>query len=433
MVRRLPWTHPNLKVAYTVPGRNTPASESTSNMASRTPRGRKLVYNNSGSSAKSSWRNRYTPGAGGGAGGGGGFGGTPSSQKQRLDGLFLEGNWYCNCEPRGLASYLRVAKNTKNKGRFFYTCPKGRKGGCDFFLWSEDAENRAGSGSNTMNLPPMPDDTFGGGGGAEETTPMKPPRGAASSLPTPSMTAPATRQRSMGEFVSTQKPVETTPSRTAAKRKRVLFEFDDDDDEDELFGNVSSDEERQMFEVMQSSAKKLGPPGTAAAAAPAAPAAAAPATPSTRRTAHAETPATVSRTLFPEAKRRKPDDGAVSFGSASTTSSGTAVPSSPPPPPGGTPGEEQLDPTAEVLDLLRAHKVEDAAALRDVRAALQKFALKAKGVARGRDSVRTALKKKDERIADLQERVASLENRNRVQKEQIEDFKAGIMDLYSKH
>ncbi|KAF4825826.1 hypothetical protein CGCSCA5_v000053 [Colletotrichum siamense] len=400
MVRRLPWTHPHRKVDYT--GNNT----SSEMVFTRTPRGGRrggLTYNNSSYGKSNYSNNRYSRG---GYGNGGGGPNTPSSQKKRLDGLYLEGNWYCNCEPRMQAKYLQTKKQGKNHGRYFWTCESR---GCNFFLWDDDAKNRAEG--NTLTLPPMPEDEPTKNGAAM-SAPAPVPAPAAT-LPTPTTATP--RQRSMGDYLTQQKEAET-PSRTA-KRKRVLFEFSDDDEEDDFgLGDMSSDEERQMNEAMERSAKKLRDT--------------APVTPSSRRMAESEvdTPGTVSRTLFPDAKRR--NTGTGSFSAASTASSMTANPSMSPP--ASQTQEEQLDPTDEVMALLRGQKV-DEATMGEVRGVLRRYAMKAKGIARGRDSVRTALKTKDEKIAGLQERVASLEDRNRAQREEIADFKASIMDLYSKH
>ncbi|KAJ3948046.1 uncharacterized protein N0V96_002288 [Colletotrichum fioriniae] len=538
MVRRLPWTHPHLKVGHaaeskphpkrrkrdtsttiattsaTTPIRNNIDTgtrdissyfSSTRKMGYRTPRsggGRRLMYNSGGGGGGSSRKTTtpYTPNRSGGGGGGRTYSPSPPpSQKKRLDGLFLEGNWYCNCQPRNTAKFLQVSKNTANRGRWFYTCEK-RRGGCNFFLWAEDAENRAEGA--TMTLPPMPQD----GAAAAATTPRRTTTGQTQGGFTPStastikpaasagalahsstaMTEPPsspTAQRSAAKqkFMDTyfkNRPVQvpeeeepndlmvtdeeaelTTPAQR--KRKRVLFDFDSDDDNGEeaqgqgqggagtddygLDDDVSSDEERAMTEAMERSAKKLRTVGGGGGA---------PSTPAAQRTVHdgaLPTPQTVSRTLFPGAKRRKVGEdvvGEISPGNASfststssatlgrsTAAGGTGAPPSSSPPT-STPQEEQLDPTEEVMDLLRQGQkgvgVDDATA-RDVRAVLGRFAMKAKGLARGRDTVRTALKAKDEKIAELQERVASLEARARTQREQIADFKAGMMDLYSKH
>ncbi|GKT55049.1 hypothetical protein ColTof4_08090 [Colletotrichum tofieldiae] len=470
MVRRLPWTHPHLKVGHGVEGKATSAAAATpgtpttvrnntiphlfAKMVSRTPRGgRRLMYNSTHSRGGGGGSRTYTPKSNRRtAGDAGSSPSPPPSQKRRLDGLYLEGNWYCNCTPRQQASHFQVKKKNANHGRFFYKCEK-RRGGCDFFLWEEDAKNRAEGA--TMTLPPMPTD----GAPALGTTPttQAPTPHTASAVktgakptattepPSPSAQRSAARQKFLDTYFSarpTRAAIEANglpdeagteaPSR-AAKRRRVLFDFDSDDGGDDYgLGDVSSDEERAMDEAMERSARKLReaaplPPST-------------PAAQRTVRDAALPTPQTVTRTLFPEAKRRKPDNAGqdagrfprASFSTSASSATAGAGPSSPPPASTPPKEEEQLDPTEEVLALLAGQTV-DGAAARGVRDVLRRFSMRAKGLAKGRETVRAALRAKDERIAELQERVASLEARNRVQRDEIADFKAGMMDLYSKH
>ncbi|TID04628.1 hypothetical protein CH35J_002694 [Colletotrichum higginsianum] len=383
-------------------------------------------YNRSGSRTYTPRSNRGTD-----------VGTSPSplpSQKRRLDGLYLEGNWYCNCAPRHQALLLQVKKKNANHGRFFYKCEK-RKGGCNFFLWEEDAKNRAETA--TLTLPPMPTDGSPAAGttpSAQFPTPSTAPAArsgvnSATTAPPPDREAPpspttqksAARQKFLDAYFSARPPQAATeasgpldeagadaPSHTA-KRKRVIFDFDVDDEEDEYgLGDMSSDEERAMNEAMERSAKKLRETVPLM-----------PYTPVAQRMARdaaLPTPQTVTRTLFPDAKRRKPAVESPNVSFSTKTSSATVGPSSSP----ASRGEEQLDPTKEVLALLAERAVDDTT-MRSVGDVLRRFSMKAKGLA------------KDEKIAELQERVASLEARNRAQREEIADFKAGMMDLYSKH
>ncbi|KAK2020198.1 hypothetical protein LZ32DRAFT_597843 [Colletotrichum eremochloae] len=426
-------------------------------MVSRTPRGggRRLMYNSnysrSGGGGSGSRNRTYMPRSDRNtAGETGSSPSPPPSQKRRLDGLYLEGNWYCNCTPRQQAVHLQVKKKTANLGRFFYKCEK-RRGGCTFFLWEEDAKNRA-EGS-TLTLPPMPTEAAPAAG-TTPTAPVPTPSSvsvvqiglkpataagapAATAVPpSPSELRRVARQKFMDAYFSTTRPTQAAvdadgppdeagaeASPHTAKRKKVLFHFDSDDGADEYgLGDVSSDEERAMNETMERSARKLR------GAVPLSPP---PSTPTAQRTVRdgtaLPTPQTVTRTLFPDAKRRRHDDS----GQFSTNASTTAADAGPPP---STPSrcEEQLDPTEEVLALLAGQKV-DVATTRAVGDVLRRFSMQAKGLARGRETVRAALKAKDKRIAALQERVASLEARTRAQREEIADFKAGMMDLYSKH
>ncbi|KAK2047020.1 hypothetical protein LZ31DRAFT_551820 [Colletotrichum somersetense] len=486
MVRRLPWTHPHLKVGNAAKGKATSTAVATAaafsttttyrsdtiphlfaKMVSRTPRGggRRLMYNSNYSRSSgdgSASRSRtYTPRSDRHtAGGTGSSPSPPPSQKRRLDGLCLEGNWYCNCTPRQQAAHLQVKKKNANHGRFFYKCEK-RRGGCTFFLWEEDAKNRAEV--STLTLPPMPTDGAPTTGttpttqvptpstasvakiGSKPTTAASAPAATAAS-PSPSAQRSVARQKFLDTYFSTPRPTqaaveaddptdevvaEATSPRTA-KRKRVLFDSDSDDGADEYgLDDVSSDEERAMNEAMERSARKLR--GAAPLPSPS------PSTPAAQRTvrdgAALPTPQTVTRTLFPDAKRRRHDDAGESPNTSFSTSTSTATAAGDAgPPPSSTPsrGEEQLDPTEEVMALLAGQKV-DGVTARAVGDVLRRFSMQAKGLVRGRETVRAALKAKDERIAALQERMASLEARTRAQREEIADFKAGMMDLYSKH
>ncbi|KAJ5288748.1 hypothetical protein N7478_001778 [Penicillium angulare] len=60
----------------------------------------------------------------------------------RLNGLLKDNEWYCNCDPRDRCIRLQVKKEGPNKGRWFYKCPKPWDNRCSLFLWQEDAEPR---------------------------------------------------------------------------------------------------------------------------------------------------------------------------------------------------------------------------------------------------------------------------------------------------
>ncbi|KAF2806101.1 uncharacterized protein BDZ99DRAFT_395221 [Mytilinidion resinicola] len=61
-------------------------------------------------------------------------------------GLFEDGTWKCDCNPRLPAIHLQTKKETANKGRWFYKCQKGQddEGCCNFFLWEDAAKPREG-------------------------------------------------------------------------------------------------------------------------------------------------------------------------------------------------------------------------------------------------------------------------------------------------
>ncbi|RDA96031.1 hypothetical protein CP533_5780 [Ophiocordyceps camponoti-saundersi (nom. inval.)] len=61
-----------------------------------------------------------------------------SPSKKRLDGLYKDGQWWCSCSPRVKAKLRKVLKDTRNKGRYFWSCPL-LPPECPFFLWEDDA------------------------------------------------------------------------------------------------------------------------------------------------------------------------------------------------------------------------------------------------------------------------------------------------------
>ncbi|KAF3046533.1 hypothetical protein E8E12_010648 [Didymella heteroderae] len=72
-------------------------------------------------------------------------------------GLFVEGVWHCDCNPRQPANHFEVKKQGPNKGKWFRTCQKQQddKTRCKFFLWDSDAHPReaAALASNTRSEP----------------------------------------------------------------------------------------------------------------------------------------------------------------------------------------------------------------------------------------------------------------------------------------
>lgn len=73
-------------------------------------------------------------------------------------GLFGNGMWHCDCEPRLPAEKFQVKNGGKNHGRWFYTCQKPQLKRCPFFLWSDDAKVREEGAilSNSRNEPRTP-------------------------------------------------------------------------------------------------------------------------------------------------------------------------------------------------------------------------------------------------------------------------------------
>ncbi|PTB81523.1 hypothetical protein M440DRAFT_1459667 [Trichoderma longibrachiatum ATCC 18648] len=92
-------------------------------------------------------------------------------------------------------------------------------------------------------------------------------------------------------------------------------------------------------------------------------------------------------------------------------------------------GGSHDDVTEHVMGLLRTQSIEPAV-LESVHKLLQTSARRTKGIAMGRDSARAAVKEKNTKIARLHERIAALENKERVLNSQITHIKASLMKMY---
>ncbi|CAK7228476.1 hypothetical protein SBRCBS47491_006919 [Sporothrix bragantina] len=80
---------------------------------------------------------------------------TPSSGRGS-DGLFANGQWFCDCKPRRPAALRETRKPGANKGRWFYTCPQERRNQCTFFLWEDYAGVSSGAGGGSSHAGPPP-------------------------------------------------------------------------------------------------------------------------------------------------------------------------------------------------------------------------------------------------------------------------------------
>ncbi|RYP31003.1 hypothetical protein DL767_005943 [Monosporascus sp. MG133] len=394
----------------------------------------------------------------------------------RPDGLLRNGVWWCNCTPRLAAVQYMVRRETKNKGRSFYGCPKKQKGSegnpCDLFLWAEDARSREVDavlmtkspetpGSNrkkmrqtTLHASIMP--RTDRSRRVDERTPVTEvadlnsiTRGAASAaapVPVPASAETSTLRASSGSS-SAPSPVaaddldldgdlstnaEDEPARmadvatasgsanTGSRRKRP-------DDEDE-YPDFSSGEEEQLLAIADRSSGLGGSKKRDAFATPSV---------ATGRTHDMEmargmpTPLTdkpVRRVLFADPK----------VGSSSSTThhdnnnkrQRTVDEAGDRASPSRSAGESTHDDvTHEVMSLLQTRERLDEAVLRDVRAALERHAARARGLERGRDVARRAARDAEARVAELQRRVADLEDRRAVDADARRRLRSGILEL----
>lgn len=381
---------------------------------------------------------------------------TPSRRK-RPNGIYDNGTWYCNCEPRKIPSSYTVKKPGPTKGRSFLRCHD-----CNFFMWDVDAPQI----SVPESLAPTPTTTTTP---TKRASPTKKTRTMCEFFPKspkpPSTQQPGPATHSAArdahkEGMGAQKPHadEKTPAKPAQKRTRVQFEED-------YFGAESSDEERQLLEAVERSAQKMqnaganagtnagttdsAPTPSASTAAPSSVTMASASDAGSKEDAPPRQPnPPTARTLFatPEAKRQKTSKTSPTTTATTATSARTGLPSpmvtptanrttqvaTPAGPEQNRPKHDAAVDTAlrdEVMALLRGQPISPAVA-RSVRGALDRQVERARGLSKGRDAVRDVLKQKDERIAQLQDRVVALENKLRAERESRTNMRAGIMRLY---
>ncbi|KAI6716398.1 hypothetical protein PZA11_002961 [Diplocarpon coronariae] len=313
-----------------------------------------------------------------------------------LRGFFDDGIWRCNCDPRLPAAKFQVKKRGANNGRWFYTCQKSKDdGGCGLFLWKEDAairEMRAVIGNLTSEV---------------------------------------------------ERPV--TPA--SALSTIVSLKSEDGDDDEENFGDwpLSPEDERDI-------ARRL------AQTVPGSPSLHTPrkavktneiATPGSKRKLDEHmlpTPSTGGRSLAGYGTGIKDEDiltnpfsghkvwmwhgnEQVKLRSPPATptptryrkSSGARASQEPQ----GTCVPQNYDIGDEVLGLLKDQHIDDDT-MASLRALLSKHALKTCGIAKGRDITRMALRAKDSKIAELQQKISALEAQREIDRTVIRHFKSDI-------
>ncbi|KAI1428189.1 hypothetical protein F5Y12DRAFT_734071 [Xylaria sp. FL1777] len=399
----------------------------------------------------------------------------PSSAQQAShdapNGLFRQGVWLCDCEPRLRATVRYITKSTsKHKGKRFYGCPtSGNEGNrCNMFVLIEDAQRRereslmsnGRSEKKQKKQTTLPDSYTPRKVNQDQAT-RSPVRevidldgvsdGAspANSAPSPQdpdiydtssddeveeEVAPLTPSRTTNHTLQPSAMARTPTTRASgSKAKRPS-------DEEDFLDDLSTSGAEEMVAAVERSSKTTTKQGKQREA---------PVTPSTARTTNVEnglpTPSlTVGRSTkkphsnipaggesshsgATKAKRQRLDatEGARLFGTDATI--GPMTSSSPPPPPLSSPPPTTApapgsDVTSEVMDLLKDENI--APATRNaVRKALDKYVNQAKGFERGRDVSRKAAKEAEDRSARLQEKVDDLERAR-------SELRTQLMDLW---
>lgn len=294
-------------------------------------------------------------------------------------GLFSNGMWQCDCEPRLPAEKFQVKNGGKNHGRWFYTCQKSQPKRCPFFLWSDDAKVREEAAvlSNSRNEPRTP------------YTPMR-------QLKLQGNT-PRSRVRSEQKSKA-QKIIEAEESDD---------EFEWDSDIDEVAAQVAEQVEQELSPRKVARTVTRTSPGIRQRTTEIEDSSQAtidylsdshgtedwperqkdtvftPSTPSITQATSLMTPNTASdarRTLFPPSNQKLRRE---------------------------KPGELAMD-VLNLLSPVAAHISEELE--NQLVGLLNQYALKTRGIGRGRDVVRTALQTKEKKTAELSARIVALES-----------------------
>ncbi|TPR08678.1 hypothetical protein CAN33_005385 [Aspergillus niger] len=332
------------------------------------------------------------------------FGSSPSPHSPRtavpLRGLFLDGVWRCNCPERPPAAKFQTKNHGVNHGRWFYVCQKPQEKRCRFFLWASDAEVREKHAVLTNSRTEPAADSFSSATSSATIatptpeTPTKKPRLFETGLLTPQTDRTVrfgdtgldnSGARGKGGQLSATMPPRSAKARMMAEDLDE-FEWDISDDtatpSRDAVG-ASAPEKRKLDDISDVGAQDGSK-------------------------TEAFTPTSLARSFT---------DRAVSFSSTVPSSSlefsKTPTPvrfvGASPATGGEKPSSDLAAQAVEILDKNRVVMPEKAKG--ELMDLLQKYELKVKGIARGRDISRIALKKKDDQIKALNERISMLERR----------------------
>lgn len=382
-----------------------------------------------GQYARGGYNNRYS--SRGRGRGGGSRGGSRSTAPR---GVFADGIWHCDCTPRLPAEHFKVKKESKNQGRWFYTCQNQEPQRCGFFLWDEDAKlreegavlNNSRSEPKSRQVPAAQDGWDAGRSRGGMFAGVNPMTKGADSDP----------QKEDDETTDDDSPPPAYSSQrhniSGAKRKADVADLDGDHDngDDELLPwPLTGQEEQDLIDAADSVVPAPETPRkavkTGVYATPATTVekkrtlpwlqeqldeSGMPGTPSifaSHQNDHLDSPSKQSiKTLPPIPEQPYPPTPTLQANTSSVYSRSSnqgrykdALAN----PPDGT---SSL--TNEVLAALSDTRVPDDV-LTTLRGILSKHDLKFQGVVKGRDISRLALKAKEAKIVELHAKVASLE------------------------
>ncbi|MCJ1227883.1 hypothetical protein MMC12_004542 [Toensbergia leucococca] len=311
-----------------------------------------------------------------------------SLQKVPLKGLFSDGVWHCNCEPRLPAERFQTNNGGKNHGRWFYTCQNAQPKRCNFFLWDDEAKPREACAvlSNSRT----------------EQSPQTPNRHPSSVYLTPQ--TPYSRQRP----ISPETPTPHTPSKPSSVQ---ILSPPQQSTSEEPFDWPASDDEELSKVADRISNPPMPPP---------------------------QTPRKVQKTntLSTPGKRRFSaidDDSNIPTPSTPTTGAAPDIFTTPStnsqalnlfclPSPAETPTPNRFtnippmatgqdsDLATQIIRLLNStHQHLNASTTTAIKEICHKHALFTQGVIKGRDISRSLIKKKTETITELHEKIAVLQ------------------------
>ncbi|PBP21608.1 hypothetical protein BUE80_DR007668 [Diplocarpon rosae] len=300
-----------------------------------------------------------------------------------------------NCDPRLPASNFQVKKQGANKGRWFYTCQKPKDDvGCGFFLWKEDAVGREmcallGNSRSEVERPATPasvpkenaplkaehdddDEDFGDWSLSPEDERDVARRRAQTGLGSLSLHTPSKAIKTT-EFATprSKRKLDEHMLPTPSTAGRTLTSYDTGRKDEDIFTTPSSRLNTRMWGGVERS-KLLSPSATP--------------TP----TRHREKTATSESQDFQ-----------------------------------GTRMAQNYDISDEVLELLKDQHISDDTAA-SLKALLSKHAMKIFGIAKGRDITRVALRAKDRKIAELQQKISALEAQREMDRTVIRHFKSDV-------
>ncbi|EED12289.1 conserved hypothetical protein [Talaromyces stipitatus ATCC 10500] len=319
-------------------------------------------------------------------------------------GRFIDGVWHCDCDPRLPADHFQTKNGGVNHGRWFYTCQKPQPQRCKFFLWDDDAQIRekhtllANSRSEPDTPKKSPSKSFQVGG---LLTP-----GTGTTYGNSSAVKARTEPRRRLDFLAQQQ----TP--TKVRKSSTLSS-----DEEAYSWDESLDNEAGNL-LNRSSSSSTARPKQPVFTSNKAPRTATNTSPSKRKL----------QDVFDDEDKPPPySESAPTTQSSSTAPiSFSSVDVSATPTPRrykdvlsaqGAASHQISDLASNILAILDRHDVVIPTIARDeIVASLDQHHLKTQGIIRGRDLSRMALKKKDEEIQALKERIERLETEREMDK-----------------